>query len=124
MGFACAQAKADEFIQISLSRQEADLLVHVLENLISNRAPRPDSFVETDPAYPVGAIGLADLEQIKFIVCSIKTLLLQAQSVIGKVTDDGSCFASIVTVLDIDDAQLNVIEWLKTLMREFRGVCP
>jgi hypothetical protein len=121
-----AQEKAEEQVYISLSRYEADLLVTILEKVMNTRAPRPDSFVETDPAYPVGSVGLADLESIKAIVCSIKALLGQGlnSANIGSLTDDGSCFASVVTVLDIDDAQLNVIEWLKTLMREFRGVCP
>jgi len=45
------------------------------------------------------------------------------EATLGTLGDTGSCFPVITTKADIDGANLDVIQWLKTLMYELRGVC-
>ncbi len=45
------------------------------------------------------------------------------EQTLGNLSDTGSCFPVITTIADIDNANLDVIQWLKTLMFELRGVC-
>ncbi len=45
------------------------------------------------------------------------------ENTIGNLGDGGSCFPVIATQAGIDGANLDVIQWLKTLMFELRGVC-
>jgi hypothetical protein len=45
------------------------------------------------------------------------------EATIGSLADGGSCFPVIATQAGIDSANLDVIQWLKTLMFELRGVC-
>lgn len=118
MVIANSYGMVDPSLTVSFSFEQAELLADVLDMIVqsSTRAPRPP-LSPTDPAYPVTNLSAAQLQMIESIVCSLRSTL-------GNVIDSGSCFASIVSVLDIDNAELNVIQWLKTLMREFRGVCP
>jgi hypothetical protein len=108
-------------VSVELSVNELQALVATLQDYVEKRAPRTDAATIDSPSYPVVSSDAADLQLIISSLCSLRLALT---AVLGTVTDPGSCFPTITTIADIDNATLDVIAWLKTLMREFRGVCP
>lgn len=108
-------------ISVDLSLGELQALVKVLDQVVPNKAPRPDAATADSPSYPVVSSDAADLALIESALCSLRGLLV---AVLGSVNSTGSCFPAITTIADIDNATLDIIAWLKTLMRELRGVCP
>lgn len=122
MGFTPVQST--QKISVDLSIKELEVLVKVLDNIVQERAPRIDAANVDSPEYPVFGSDAADLELIKSALCSLKSLLESISAVIGTLESPGSCFPAITTIMDIDNATLDIIAWLKTLMRELRGVCP
>lgn len=122
MAAITVQAETVQKISVDLSIDELQALIRVLDAVvIQNRAPRLDAPTADSPSYPVVSSDAADLALIESSLCSLRALLV---AVLGTVNSPGSCFPSITTIPDIDNATLNVIAWLKTLMRELRGVCP
>lgn len=108
-------------VSVNLSHDEVHAVIAVLQEAVAERAPRLDAPTADSPSYPVTSGDAADLALIKSALCSLTSTI---NNIVGAVTDEGSCFPLITTNTEIDDAQLSVIAWLKTLMREFRGTCP
>lgn len=119
MAMSGLRAESIQKVSIDLSVDELRALVKVLDDVV-HRAPRLDAPTADSPSYPVVSSDAADLALIESALCSLRALLI---AVIGNVNSPGSCFPAITTIADIDNATLNVIAWLKTLMRELRGVC-
>lgn len=108
-------------VSVNFSVGETKALIAALNEVIAARAPRLDAPTADTPSYPVVSSSAADLELIRSALC---TLTISLNVTLGALTDSGSCFPTIATAADIDAATLSVIGWLKTIMRELRGVCP
>ena len=121
MAAGSMHAESIQKVSVDLSLEQLQVLVKVLDGIVQNRAPRLDAPTADSPSYPVVSGDAADLALIESSLCSLRALLI---AVLGNVNSPGSCFPAITTIADIDNATLNVIAWLKTLMRELRGVCP
>ncbi len=134
-----SQLNDDNLEQILLSYNDAQKLLQVLEKVL-NREPRQDAPGLDDPSNPISPFDSADLDAIRRCVCIIKEQLKKVCSKLEKLDDDlsihdalmcskvgqldaeGSCFEDPQTIPDgINDAQLNVIQWLKSIMLTLYG---
>ena len=120
MAAVTLQAETVQKISVDLSIDELQALIKVLDEVVQERAPRLDAPTADSPSYPVVSGDAAELALIASALCSLRSLLA---ATLGNVNSPGSCFPTIATIPEIDNATLNVIAWLKTLMRELRGVC-
>lgn len=130
----CSQREGGQAQTIEISVEEAQALLDTLEAVLATRAPREN--VAGGAVTPISPFNSALLDSINRCVCMIKNQLEELTGdtesrldficeKIGEGDAVGSCFPAIVTEADIDNAtDLNVIEWLKSIMKDIRGVCP
>lgn len=86
------------------------------------KASRPDAVVLADPSYPPTPYDSVDLAAIRQCLCELKTKIDQIIACIC-LNGDGVCFPDVVTAAQIDATNQSVIQWLKSIMKDIRGVC-
>lgn len=123
---------SDGFDTISLPADKAAKMAAVLERFIS-RAPRQDMAVCGDPAYPV-TLSDEDLAAIRECVCLIKEEVGEVADCLEIIKrtigdpcdplhrDESIDFCCCTDEDTIDGSKASVISYLRTILRELRGI--
>lgn len=143
-----ASRNSEQASVITIPAAKAAKMVNALGKVV--KAPRPDAVKPCEPAYPVGSLCAGDLDALQECICLINEQLEeilsrldmldlsgcdQIEVIVSQIDQLSACvgcacesgsdsidFCDRTSVANIDNSNATVIGYLRTILRELRGL--